>query len=112
MKDPVNWAIEEHKAGDYIIPKENHIASLDLEKLTFPLRLRRWQRGDTFIRLGMKNHKKLSDFFIDNKFSLIQKENTWILCSGGDIVWIAGARIDDRFKVSSNTEKVYRIEVC
>ena len=112
LKAPVNWAIEEHNADDYIIPKEDHIASLDLEKLTFPLRLRRWQKGDTFIPLGMKNHKKLSDFFIDNKFSLIQKENTWILCSGGDIVWIAGARIDDRFKVSSNTEKVYRIEAC
>lgn len=112
LKEPVNWAIEEHNAADYIIPKEDHIASLDLEKLAFPLRVRRWQKGDTFIPLGMKNHKKLSDFFIDNKFSLLQKENTWILCSGDDIVWIAGERIDDRFKVSSNTEKVYRIEVC
>ena len=112
LEEPVHWAIEVHEAADYIIPKENHIASLDLEKLTFPLRLRRWQKGDTFIPLGMKNHKKLSDFFIDNKFSILQKENTWILCSGDDIVWIAGERIDDRFKVTSNTEKVYRIEVC
>ena len=80
---------------------------LDKDKLTFPLKLRKWEEGDFFYPLGMNGRKKLSDFFIDNKFNRFEKEECYILCSGSDIVWIVGHRIDDRFKVSDNTKKVY-----
>lgn len=59
----------------------------------------------------MKHKKKLSDFFIDSKFSLIDKEDTWLLTSGADIVWVIGYRIDDRFKVTYKTKIVYVISV-
>tara|TARA_A100001037_G_C15149819_1_gene638446 strand:- start:2040 stop:3356 length:1317 start_codon:yes stop_codon:yes gene_type:complete len=88
--------------------KENqNIASLDFDKLTFPLTLRKWRSGDRFIPLGMKNFKKLSDFFIDLKIPRNEKESIWLLCSQKDIVWIVGYRIDDRFKIKSNTKKMY-----
>jgi tRNA(Ile)-lysidine synthase len=94
---------------NYVIPSNENIASLDFNKLQFPLVLRKWQHGDVFYPLGMKRKKKLSDFFIDRKFSLKEKEQTWVLCSGNDIAWIIGRRIDHRFRVTSETTELLRI---
>ena len=93
------------------IEKNANTACLDFDKLQFPLMLRRWETGDKFIPSGMKNFQKLSDFFSNHKFSKIQKEETWILTSGKEIVWIANHRIDERFKANSNTKNRYIIKV-
>lgn len=93
------------------IDKSNHILYADAEKLSFPLVLRKWQPGDWFIPFGMKGKKKLSDFFTDQKFNLKQKEETWILLSGEDVVWVVGYRSDNRFKISSKTKNVLQIEL-
>ena len=91
--------------------KKANTACLDYEKLKFPLKLRRWETGDKFMPSGMKNFQKLSDFFSNNKFSKIQKEKTWILTSGKDIVWVVNYRIDERFKADFSTKKRYIIKV-
>ena len=93
--------------ADKTIIYDNNIAQLDVEKLKFPLTLRKWKEGDKFMPLGMKKFKKLSDFFIDSKFSIIDKQEQWLLCSGVDIVWVLGCRIDERYKLESNTKKAY-----
>jgi tRNA(Ile)-lysidine synthase len=86
---------------------DSKIAQLDFDKLQFPLTLRKWKDGDKFTPLGMQSFKKISDFFIDNKFSILDKNKQWLLCSGEDIVWVVGHRIDDRYKLQSKTKKVY-----
>jgi len=93
--------------SDKTIIYDNDIAQLDVEKLKFPLTLRKWKEGDRFMPLGMRKYKKLSDFFIDNKFSIIDKQEQWLLCSDVDIVWLVGCRIDERYKLETNTKKVY-----
>ena len=93
--------------ADKTIIYDNNIAQLDFEKLKFPLILRKWKGGDKFMPLGMIKFKKLSDFFIDNKFSIIDKQEQWLLCSDLDIVWVVGCRIDERYKLKTNTKKVY-----
>jgi len=59
----------------------------------------------------MRNFKKLSDFFINNKFSLKDKEDVWLLLSGDDIVWVVGHRTDDRYKITDKTKRITKIEL-
>ena len=54
----------------------------------------------------MKGRKKLSDFFVDRKFSTSEKEQLWLLTSGDDIVWVVGHRVDARYAVTDKTKKV------
>lgn len=89
--------------------KSKNTIYLDKSKLSFPLIIRKWKHGDKFIPFGMKGHKKVSDYFSDHKFSLIDKENTWLLCSINNIAWIIGERADDRFKVTGKTIEVLKI---
>jgi tRNA(Ile)-lysidine synthase len=85
---------------------------VDEDKLWFPLDLRRWKKGDNFQPLGMEgNSKKVSKFFKDQKLSLIEKENIWILCSDNQIVWIVGLRQDERFKVKNTTKNILKIQL-
>ncbi|MCW0483595.1 tRNA lysidine(34) synthetase TilS, partial [Gaoshiqia sediminis] len=76
------------------------VADLDFDRLQFPLILKKWEQGEYFSPLGMTGLKKLSDFFIDEKLSIPEKEATWILYSGKQVVWVVGRRIDDRFKIT------------
>lgn len=82
----------------------------DKDKLTFPLRLRRWRNGDKFQPFGMKGKRKISDFFTDQKLSLQEKKNVWLLCNADDeILWVLGLRTDDRFKLTSQTCNILNI---
>lgn len=81
----------------------------DESKLRFPLQIRKWQEGDVFFPFGMKGSKKLSKYFKDEKFSLFDKDNTWLLCSDNQIVWIIGKRQDERFKITEETTKILKI---
>ena len=89
--------------------KSSSIAYLDYSKLNFPLKIRKWRQGDFFYPLGMKGKKKLSDFFIDRKIPVNEKENIWVLESDNNIVWLINHRIDDRFKVALGTKKIFRV---
>ncbi len=96
------------KNADFIIDKSPEVAQLDFNKLSFPLTLRHWRHGDRFHPLGMKGSKLLSDFFVDQKFTEYQKQNVWLLVSAdGDILWVVGYRMDDRFKITDDTKTVF-----
>ncbi|WP_274474641.1 tRNA lysidine(34) synthetase TilS [Mangrovimonas aestuarii] len=90
---------------------ENNNIFLDKDMLKFPLHVRQWQKGDYFYPFGMKGKKKLSKFFKDEKFSLIEKEQTWLLCSENEIVWVINHRADDRFKITEKTTNILKITV-
>jgi tRNA(Ile)-lysidine synthase len=89
------------------IDKIKDTACFDYEKLVFPLVIRKWKSGDKFIPSGMKGFKKLSDYFIDNKINRLLKEKTLLICSNDDIIWVIGHRIDERYKATSKTKKMY-----
>lgn len=82
---------------------------VDEKLIKFPLVIRKWQKGDYFYPYGMEGKKKLSKYFKDEKYSLIDKVNQWLLCSDNEIVWIINKRLDNRFKVTTNTTNIFQI---
>lgn len=111
ISGPVNMKFEKiNKADDHQIEPDKDVAELDLDQLTFPLKIRKWKKGDSFRPLGMNQNKKLSDFFVDEKLSLYEKENTWVVLSDDEICWIIGHRIAHSFRITDNTRLVYRMQ--
>ena len=109
VKVPLNLSFS--KVADISLVSNSTIF-VDEDKLMFPLVLRRWKQGDSFQPFGMEGKsKKVSKFFKDNKLSLIEKRNTWILCSDNQIVWIVGLRQDERFKIESSTKEILKIQL-
>lgn len=86
-------------------------ASVDLEKLSFPLVWRKWGAGDSFYPLGMSQRKKISDFLIDRKVSVGEKDSITVLESNDRIVWVAGHRIDNRFRLTESTNRVITFSI-
>lgn len=86
-------------------------AFLDKESLTFPLIVRSWKKGDSFFPLGMKQKKKVSDFLIDQKISMPDKNQVLVVESNNAICWIIGYRIDERFKVTRDTKSVISLKI-
>ena len=82
---------------------------VDESKIKFPLTIRKWQEGDYFYPAGMNGKKKLSKYFKDEKYSLLDKENQWLLCSEDQIVWVIGKRADDRFTSKETTQNSIKI---
>ncbi len=112
IKNPIEIKIERAIDGEnFKIDKTTSVAQFDEDLLEYPLTIRKWEQGDSFRPLGMKNFKKLSDFFIDAKFSIQQKEDVWLMLSGNDIIWIIGYRTDDRYKITSKTKKITKFTV-
>lgn len=92
-------------------PAGNNEIYVDAQKLKFPLIVRKWREGDYFYPLGMKGQKKkVSKYFKDEKLSLSDKEDSWLLCSENQIIWIISKRTDERFKADKNTTQIVKIE--
>lgn len=107
LHTPINLRTEVRAIdSSFVIQKHPHVATFDRDKLTLPLTLRTWLKGDWFVPFGMNGRQKLSDYFSDHKFSRLQKEQTWLLCSGEDIIWIVGERTDHRYRVEPTTKNV------
>ncbi len=112
LDHPIHLSFEKlERTSGFRFSIQAHVVDLDLDKLIFPLILRHWNEGEYFQPLGMTGLKKVSDFFIDEKYSIPDKENAWILASGNQLVWLVGKRFDDRFKITSQTKRILRIKL-
>ena len=100
IETPIKLSITEAKSS---ATPQVHTAVLDKAKLDFPLILRKWKVGDVFYPSGMTGKKKVAKFFKDEKMSTLDKKQQWLLCSGNDIVWVVGKRINRKFEAVANT---------
>ena len=107
IKWPIHLKIE--RIFEKSTPQKNSIY-VSKEALKFPLIIRKWKNGDAFYPLGMQGKKKLSKYFKDEKYSLLEKEQTWLLCNNDEtIIWIIGKRQDQRFAASNDQTDFIRI---
>ena len=102
---------EVERTPSFVIPRDKDIACLDADKLNHPLSIRKWERGDKFVPLGMNGKKKVSDYLTDKKFSLFQKENQYVVCCGEDIVWLVNERSDHRYRITDSTQGILLIQI-
>lgn len=108
LEKPLSLRISKSNEGDLSAAE-----TLDYNKISFPLRLRKAKIDDIFFPVGMKGSKKMSKFFKDEKLSKLEKENNWLLADNEDrIVYVVGHRIDDRFKITEHTHKFLNIYLC
>lgn len=90
---------------------ERNTILCDADLLKQPLTLRHWHDGDRFYPFGMKGSQLVSDYFSDHKFSLLEKQQAWLLCDADDkIVWVIGHRADGRFAVTGKTMEIIEIK--
>ena len=112
INHPLHLTLKKYpRTSNFQFSKDPNLIHLDADLLEFPLYVRHPSEGDKFQPLGMSNFKKLSDFFIDEKFSIIDKEETWLLINGDEIVWVIGHRIDNRFKITHRTKSILEIKL-
>ncbi|APG66502.1 tRNA lysidine(34) synthetase TilS [Tenacibaculum todarodis] len=107
ITNPIQLKLE--KVSEKVDTK-NNVIFVDKDLLKFPLTVRKWQNGDYLYPSGMNGKKKLSKYFKDEKLSLLEKENTWLLCSSDNkIIWVLNKRQDNRFLVTTNTQNIIKI---
>ncbi len=99
-----DWSI------DTVVNTDPDIAQFDAELMVFPLTIRSWRTGDAFHPLGMGGSKKLSDFFVSLKIPAYRKHRVPVVVNGnGDILWVVPYRMDNRYKITAKTKKVFTL---
>jgi tRNA(Ile)-lysidine synthase len=105
-----NHCIDVKDSGNVFISKSNNCITIDKAKIKYPLTIRLIENGDSFIPYGMTGKKLVSDFLTDIKCSLLEKRNQMVITdSEGQIVWLIGKRIDNRFRVTEQTTQVLQM---
>ena len=102
---------KESMSPNYVVRKESQIANIDEARVTFPLQVRKWHQGDVFCPFGMKGkRKKVSDVLVNMKLNIYQKQQIYVLENAdGEIIWLIGIRMDDRYKITDETENIIKI---
>ncbi|HSW67499.1 MAG TPA: tRNA lysidine(34) synthetase TilS, partial [Bacteroidales bacterium] len=108
---PVHLTFHTYSVQDgFIFSSDPKTAFLDLSSVLFPLTLRTWQHGDRFQPLGLEHQVKLSDFFVSQRLSVIQKKNVPLLCdASGAIIWVVGVRISHPHRITASTENILKV---
>lgn len=103
------FSIFEVKRSDVKIGKSKNIEYISADGLSSDFIVRTWTEGDKFFPIGMQGSKKISDYLNDIKINSFEKKEQLVLENNGSIVWVIGKRLDDRFKLTSNTKKVLKL---
>lgn len=110
----IPWVISAEEvtvSPGFRIPSDASAGCFDSYEVLYPVIIRKWQPGDFFFPLGMDHRKKISDFLVDNKYSMPDKESSLVMECDGKIFWLVGKRIDNRFRIKESTKRALIITV-
>ena len=94
------------------VSKSPYIATLDADKVAFPLTIRRVEEGDWMVPYGMTGRKLLSDLMTDLKMNVFEKRRQLVVVDAqGVIVWAVGLRTDQRAAVRESTVSVWELQI-
>ena len=111
-KEGIKLSLSKYDKQNFILNNNKSNAQLDYDKVLFPLTFRKYKKGEKFIPLGMKKHKKISSFLSDAKVSWYEKNNQFIIeDSNKKIIWVVGHQISDEYKVKSSTKTILDFEI-
>lgn len=94
-----------------IIPKNNYTKWFDYDKISSAALFRTRRAGDWFVLDSSGGHKKLKQYFIDEKIPKEQRERLLLLADGSHIIWIDGGRISEEYKVRESTRAVLELQL-
>jgi tRNA(Ile)-lysidine synthase len=97
---------------DRVAVNDRWTALLDADRTGVDLSVRTWEPGDRFVPLGMRGRKKLQDFFVDVKVPRQERPRVPLVVAAGQIAWVVGFRVDDRFKVTDSTRRMLRLSAA
>ena len=101
----VKWQLQDTPRGTFRAPKRRvNCEYFDADKVGSPIVLRHWRPGDRFQPIGMPKHVKLQDFFTNQKVLRSQRRELMLGASAaGELFWVEGLRIGERFKLDKST---------
>ena len=107
-----NLSVKKYKKSLFTLNKSNNNAQLDFDKITYPICIRNYKKGEKFLPLGMRKNKKISDFLSDKKVNYIIKLRQCVITDSTDsVLWVVGHQISDKFKVDSETKNILEFEI-
>ena len=96
----------------FAVPRDNNkVVYVDAAAVQGELTLRKWRSGDKFIPFGMKGFKSVRNYLRDKKFSRFEKECQLVVCDGERVVWLVNERVDNRYRVTSETRFVIKLTI-
>jgi tRNA(Ile)-lysidine synthase len=109
------YLIEAFSGGsDYVKDKnvKSSEAYLDFEKIRFPIKIDYWHRaGERFVPLGLKDFKKIQDYFTDMKIPYAKRPHIPLFYDREKIIWVGNYRVDERVKIDGQTKKIFHIKI-
>ena len=107
-----NLSVKKYKKSLFTLNKSNNNAQLDFDKITYPICIRNYKKGEKFLPLGMRKNKKISDFLSDKKVNYIIKLRQCVITDSTDsVLWVVGHQISNKFKVDSETKNILEFEI-
>ena len=82
----------------------------DYDKIKFGLWLRTREDGDYLTIDAFGHHKKLNQYYIDEKIPGYMRDSTLLLADGHSIMWVVGGRISEEYKITDRTKRVLRVK--
>ena len=107
-----NLSVKKYNKSLFTLNKSNNNAQLDFDKITYPICIRNYKKGEKFLPLGMRKNKKISDFLSDKKVNYIIKLRQCVITDSTDsVLWVVGHQISNKFKVNSETKNILEFEI-